>query len=141
MPPACRTHRPLVPAGLGRLGGVPDALATGVCAMPGVVRGRAQFGGDISGEESAILIRSHLDAFEVANLSRAKGAVVAEGGLLSHGAILVRELGVPCVIGVRPQPVPVEDGEEVFLDATRGAVFAASTVDAAPSSWSRFLLR
>jgi phosphohistidine swiveling domain-containing protein len=96
--------------------------------MPGIARGGAQFGGDITGEQPTILIRSHLDAFDVANISRAKGAVVAEGGLLSHGAILVRELGVPCVIGVRPQPVPVEDGEQVVLDATRGALFAASNI-------------
>jgi rifampicin phosphotransferase len=55
------------------------------------------------------------------------GALVTEaGGLLSHAAIISRELGVPAVIGVPGVMSTIRDGDEVEVDTTSGAVRVVS---------------
>jgi len=56
-------------------------------------------------------------------LMKKAGAVIAEqGGVTSHAAIVSRELGVPCVVGVKDAMRIFEDGEEVEVDADSGIV-------------------
>ncbi len=51
------------------------------------------------------------------------GGIVAEmGGALSHGAIVAREYGIPCVFGVAGATTRIKDGEPVTVDAERGVV-------------------
>jgi phosphoenolpyruvate synthase/pyruvate phosphate dikinase len=51
------------------------------------------------------------------------GAVVTEGGgILSHAAIVAREYGIPCVVGVRNATGIIEDGQIVTVDGTKGEV-------------------
>jgi phosphohistidine swiveling domain-containing protein len=51
------------------------------------------------------------------------GGVVSEtGGLLSHGAILAREYGVPMVVNLKGATQILHDGMQVSLDATRGVL-------------------
>ena len=50
-------------------------------------------------------------------------AVIAEvGGLLSHAAIVSRELGKPCIVGVNRATEVLKDGDLVEVDATKGVV-------------------
>jgi pyruvate,water dikinase len=49
---------------------------------------------------------------------RAGAIVTDEGGILSHAAIVSRELGIPCVIGTRIATTVLEDGVVVEVDAT-----------------------
>ncbi len=52
------------------------------------------------------------------------GAVVLElGSLLSHGAVVAREYGVPAVVNVDGATRRLTDGQEVTVDGTRGVVF------------------
>lgn len=60
-------------------------------------------------------------AFNMA-LSIAGGVVVEEGGLLSHAAVIARELGLPAVIGAVGATAQVPDGALVEVDAAAGQV-------------------
>jgi pyruvate,water dikinase len=52
----------------------------------------------------------------------AKGVLVERGSVLSHAAILTRELGIPCVVGVNGLLSAVRDGDTVELDGAAGTV-------------------
>jgi pyruvate,water dikinase len=50
------------------------------------------------------------------------GAVVTEqGGLLSHTAVIARELGIPAVVGARGA-LQIDDGAEVLVDPVAGTI-------------------
>ena len=51
-----------------------------------------------------------------------KGLVIERGGLLSHGAILAREFGIPTVVGVRNAATLIPEGARVTVDGDRGSV-------------------
>jgi pyruvate,water dikinase len=51
------------------------------------------------------------------------GAVVTEvGGILSHGAIVAREYGIPAVMGVRGITEAIQTGQRITVDGNRGLV-------------------
>jgi rifampicin phosphotransferase len=52
----------------------------------------------------------------------AKGLVVERGGMLSHGAIIARELGIPAVVGVRDATRRIASGSRLSIDGGRGVV-------------------
>jgi pyruvate, water dikinase len=45
------------------------------------------------------------------------------GGITCHGAVVARELGVPCVVATRIATTPLADGQLVTVDGDRGVVF------------------
>jgi pyruvate,water dikinase len=54
---------------------------------------------------------------------RAPAAViVAEGGALSNTAVVLRERGIPAVVGVGPAAGTLREGERVEVDGARGVV-------------------
>ena len=55
-------------------------------------------------------------------LTIAGAIVVQEGGLLSHAAVMARELGIPAVIGCRGAMELIGDGDLVDVDAAAGEV-------------------
>jgi len=53
------------------------------------------------------------------------GAVVMElGGMLSHGAVVAREYGLPAVVNVPDACAVLEDGQTVTVDGNRGVVWS-----------------
>jgi len=52
----------------------------------------------------------------------AAGILVERGSLLSHSAIVARELGIPAVVGVRGLMARLRDGELVEIDGSAGSV-------------------
>lgn len=52
----------------------------------------------------------------------ASGIVERRGGMLIHGAIIVRELGVPCVNGVAGATDVLHDGDLLTVDGYLGIV-------------------
>jgi phosphohistidine swiveling domain-containing protein len=50
------------------------------------------------------------------------GLVIERGGMLSHGAIIAREFGIPCVVGVRNAMTRIEDGTMITVDADAGVI-------------------
>jgi pyruvate,water dikinase len=55
-------------------------------------------------------------------LRRASAVVTESGGTTCHAAIVSRELGVPCVVGVHAATRVLSDGDEVTVDGSSGTV-------------------
>ena len=54
--------------------------------------------------------------------SKASALVTDEGGMLSHAAIISRELKIPCVVGTKFATRVLKDGDLVEVDANTGVV-------------------
>lgn len=50
------------------------------------------------------------------------GLVTAIGGLISHGAVIAREYGLPCLVGVEDAMQAFQSGDIVFLDSENGEI-------------------
>jgi phosphoenolpyruvate-protein kinase (PTS system EI component) len=48
--------------------------------------------------------------------------VIDQGGLLSHGSIVAREYGIPCVVNVGPATRILRTGQRLKVDGDRGTV-------------------
>ncbi len=98
---------------------------TGIAVSAGVGVGPARV--LRSGEPPAIaagevLVAPVLDAAYGPLLASAAGAVAEMGGLLSHGAVVARELGVPCVVDVRDATRRIRPGQIVRVNGGTGLV-------------------
>jgi pyruvate,orthophosphate dikinase len=62
----------------------------------------------------------------------ASALVIDIGGPISHGAIVARELGIPCVIGTRDAAAQIRTGDRLRVDGGQGEVRVA-TASAAPT--------
>lgn len=69
-----------------------------------------------------ILVVSHTDPGWTPLIALAKGLVVEHGGILSHAAIVTRELGIPSIIGVEDATRNLKDGMKVRINSARGTV-------------------
>lgn len=74
-----------------------------------------------------VLVAPVLDAALGPLLASCAGAVAEMGGLLSHGSVVARELGVPCVVDVRGAMSALRDGEIVLVDGSAGEVRRVET--------------
>lgn len=97
----------------------------GLGCSPGVVRGRVRVVTDprfVELEERTILVAEHTDPGWILIFPSALGVLVERGSLLSHAAIVARELGIPAVVSLPGLTRWLKDGDEVELDGTTGAV-------------------
>ncbi|MEM8850499.1 MAG: PEP/pyruvate-binding domain-containing protein [Pseudomonadota bacterium] len=69
-----------------------------------------------------ILVARHTDPGWIAVFSNASAIVVERGSLLSHSAIVARELGIPCVVGLKNATRWVDTGETLRVDGATGEV-------------------
>lgn len=100
-----------------------DLKGTGCCS--GVVRGRARVVTDprgVSLEPGDILVAERTDPGWILLLSAAAGVVVEHGSLLSHAAIVSRELGLPSVVAVPGVTRLLRDGETLEIDGASGVI-------------------
>ena len=72
--------------------------------------------------EGYILVCPSTDPAWVPLFVRAKGLVMETGGVLSHGAIVAREFGLPAVAGLPGVLRNVRTGQRVRVDGGRGTV-------------------
>ncbi len=97
--------------------------ATGCSA--GVVTARARVIRDPRTQSLAagdILVASHTDPGWIAVFCNASAIVVERGSLLSHSAIVARELGIPCVVGLKGATQWIKDAEMITVDGATGHV-------------------
>lgn len=73
--------------------------------------------------DGAILVCKMTTPDLVPLMQKAGAIVTDQGGILSHAAIVARELGVPCVVGTGNATQVLETGMKVRVDATNGAVY------------------
>lgn len=77
---------------------------------------------DVKGAEGCILIARMTDPGWVFLLATAKGIVSEKGSLLSHTAIISRELNIPAAVGVADACARIRTGDQIRLDGTKGTV-------------------
>jgi pyruvate,water dikinase len=56
------------------------------------------------------------------------GVVTEVGGLMTHGAVIAREYGVPAVVGVEHATQLIQDGERIRVNGLQGYVEILSAV-------------
>jgi pyruvate,water dikinase len=101
-----------------------DAIG-GLGVSPGVIEGRVRVVLDAASnclEPGEILVCRTTDPSWASYFLVASGVVIDMGGPLSHGAIVARELGIPCVINVRDATRRLQTGDLVSIDGERGTV-------------------
>jgi pyruvate,water dikinase len=69
-----------------------------------------------------VLVMPAIDPGMAPLMGLASALVIEMGGMLSHGAIIAREYGIPAVANVRQATRRLKDGERVAVDAGRGEV-------------------
>jgi len=69
-----------------------------------------------------ILIARHTDPGWIAVFCNASAIVVERGSLLSHSAIVARELGIPCVVGLKGATEWIATGDLLEVDGATGRV-------------------
>ena len=97
----------------------------GLAASSGVVEGRARVVTDPSKvdlDDGDILVCEATDPSWVALFMVAGGVVTDLGSLLSHGAIVAREMGIPCVVGTKSATATITDGQHIRVDGDAGVV-------------------
>jgi len=73
-------------------------------------------------KKGEILVAKNTDPGWIAVFSNASALIVERGSLLSHSAIVARELGIPCVVALKGAMSWLEDGETVTVDGSSGEV-------------------
>jgi rifampicin phosphotransferase len=100
-----------------------DLKGTGCSA--GVVTAKARVVRDPTNERlerGEILIAQHTDPGWIALFTNASAIVVERGSLLSHSAIVARELGIPCVVGLKGAMSEIATGDLLEVDGASGRV-------------------
>jgi pyruvate,water dikinase len=97
----------------------------GLGCCPGLVQGRCRVVRDPRGVElpaGCILVAERTDPGWIMLFPAAAGLLVERGSLLSHSAIVARELGIPAVVSVPGLTDWLKDGDLVELDGRLGTV-------------------
>ena len=97
----------------------------GIGCCPGVVRGRARVIRDPRGAElqqGEILVAERTDPGWIMLFPAAAGILVERGSLLSHSAIVAREMGIPAIVSIAGVTARIESGSWVEMDGARGTV-------------------
>ncbi len=103
---------------------VPQKKGLGCC--PGIVKGEVRVVKDPRGVElpaGCILVAERTDPGWIMLFPAASGLIVERGSLLSHSAIVSRELGLPSVVGVVGVTDWLKDGDLVEFNGSTGEVF------------------
>lgn len=105
---------------------VAEGVLMGVAASGGCVTGRAAV---LDGLEDAdrlrpgdVLVARQTDPGWAPLFFLVKGLVLERGGMLSHGSILARELGIPSVVGVQNATARITHGRHIAVDGNAGHV-------------------
>jgi len=123
-PPALSALEPVPPPGMPPAAG-PDGLLRGRGCCPGVVRAAVRVvrdprqPGALAGR---ILVAEQTDPGWTLLFPAVAGVLVERGSILSHAAVVARELGVPCVVGIPRLLEVLRDGEVVEMDGATGIV-------------------
>ncbi|MCY1537840.1 phosphoenolpyruvate synthase [compost metagenome] len=97
----------------------------GLGVSAGIVEGRVRVVLDPAADEledGEILVCRTTDPGWASYFFIASGLVIDIGGPLSHGAIIARELGLPCVINARNATQRLHTGDLIRIDGTLGTV-------------------
>jgi pyruvate,water dikinase len=116
--------RPIIVDGPGPVGSAGTTI-DGIGACSGLAEGRARVvtdPGKTELDEGDLLVCEATDPGWISLFVVAGGVVTDLGGMLSHGAIVAREMGIPCVVGTKTSTRTITDGQRIRIDGDRGVV-------------------
>ncbi|HET6592243.1 MAG TPA: PEP-utilizing enzyme, partial [Xanthomonadales bacterium] len=106
----------------------------GQACSRGVVRGQVRIVRDprqTDFRQGEILVAERTDPGWVTIFPLVSGMIMERGSLLSHSAIVARELNIPAVVGVDNACSWLNDGEWVELDGATGVIRRLATTEEA----------
>jgi rifampicin phosphotransferase len=124
-PPRVLTSDGEVVAGMYQHVGVPAGALTGLPVSAGTVEGRARVILDMAQadlEPGDILVTAYTDPSWTPAFVAIKGLVTEVGGLMTHGAVIAREYGLPAVVGVEHATRLIQDGQRIRVHGTDGYI-------------------
>jgi pyruvate,water dikinase len=124
-PPRVLTSEGEVVTGDYRRDDVPAGALTGLAVSAGTVEGRARVVLDMADAELApgdILVTTFTDPSWSPVFVAVHGLVTEVGGLMTHGAVIAREYGLPAVVGVQHATRLIRDGQRIRVHGTDGYV-------------------
>ena len=124
-PPRVLTSDGEVIAGAYRRDDVPTGALIGLPVSAGTIEGRARVVRDIAQadiEPGDILVTTYTDPSWTPLFLAVKGLVTEVGGLMTHGAVIAREYGLPAVVGVEHATNLIRDGQRIRVHGTDGYV-------------------
>jgi rifampicin phosphotransferase len=124
-PPRVLTSDGEVIAGAYRRDDVPTGALIGLPVSAGTIEGRARVILDMAEadlEAGDILVTAYTDPSWSPLFVAITGLVTEVGGLMTHGAVIAREYGLPAVVGVEHATRLIRDGQRIRLNATDGYI-------------------
>jgi pyruvate,water dikinase len=124
-PPRVLTSDGEVIAGAYRRADVPPGALVGLPVSAGTIEGRARVILDMAEatlEPGDILVTAHTDPSWTPLFVAIGGLVTEVGGLMTHGAVIAREYGLPAVVGVERATQLIQDGQRIRVHGTEGYV-------------------
>ncbi|RQX06321.1 rifamycin-inactivating phosphotransferase [Micromonospora inaquosa] len=124
-PPRVLTSDGEVITGAYRRDDVPAGALAGVPVSAGTVEGRARVILDMAQadlEAGDILVTAHTDPSWTPLFVGIAGLVTEVGGLMTHGAVIAREYGLPAVVSVLDATRLIQDGQRIRVHGSDGYV-------------------
>ncbi len=124
-PPRVFTSDGEVVAGAYRRHDVPTGALVGLPVSAGIIEGRARVIMDMAEadlEPGDILVTAYTDPSWSPLFVAITGLVTEVGGLMTHGAVIAREYGLPAVVGVEQATRLIRDRQRIRLNGTEGYV-------------------
>ncbi|KKX55690.1 phosphoenolpyruvate synthase [Brevibacillus borstelensis] len=124
-PPRVITSDGEIIAGSYKRENIPAEAIAGLPVSSGVIEGRARVilnMEDADLEDGDILVTSFTDPSWTPLFVSIKGLVTEVGGLMTHGAVIAREYGLPAVVGVENATKLIKDGQRIRVHGTEGYI-------------------
>jgi len=124
-PPRVLTSEGEAVTGSYRREHMPAGTLVGVPVSAGTVEGRARVIADLGQADLGtgdILVTAFTDPSWSPLFVTIKGLVTEVGGLMTHGAVIAREYGLPAVVGVERATQLIRDGQRIRIHGTDGFV-------------------
>jgi rifampicin phosphotransferase len=124
-PPRVMTSDGEVVTGAYRRDDLPSGALIGLPVSAGTIEGRARVIVDMAEadlEPGDILVTAHTDPSWTPLFVTIAGLVTEVGGLMTHGAVIAREYGLPAVVGVEHATRLIPDGQRVRVHGADGYV-------------------
>ncbi|MDC0760350.1 phosphoenolpyruvate synthase [Brevibacillus sp. AG] len=124
-PPRVITSDGEIIAGEYKRENLPANAIVGLPVSSGIIEGRARVilnMEDADLEDGDILVTSYTDPGWTPLFVSIKGLVTEVGGLMTHGAVIAREYGLPAVVGVENATTLIKDGQRIRVHGTEGYI-------------------
>ena len=124
-PPRVLTSDGEVIAGSYHRDDLPAGALVGLAVSAGTIEGRARVILDVADadlEAGDILVTAFTDPSWSPLFVAIEGLVTEVGGLMTHGAVIAREYGLPAVVGVENATRLIKDGQRIRVHGTDGYI-------------------